>query len=342
MRAFRLTAPGHTDVVDVVEPRPHAGEVLLQVRAAGVCRTDLALRRSGAARLPVTLGHEIVGDVLEAGPDAHAPAPGTTVAVYELIGCGRCAACRRGEDNLCREGAPDVPGITRDGGMAERVVVPARNVVDLPGLDPLEAAPLTDAGMTALHAVERGRPWLAADAAALVIGVGGLGHLAVQFAAATAEARVIAVDVDEPRLSLAQQLGAAHGVLAGEGAVERVLEATGGDRVDVAFDFVGSQESLDLAAHVVARGGAIVVTGGGGGRLCITAAMGAGRAPEREVSIVHTFGGTRADLVLALELAAAGRVHSEVQAYGLEEAGRALAELEAGRVLGRAVVVPGS
>jgi propanol-preferring alcohol dehydrogenase len=342
MRAYRLTAPGQAEVVDAPEPRPGPGEVLLQVRAAGVCRTDLGLLRSGAPRMPVTLGHEIAGDVLEAGPDAGAPAPGTTVAVYELIGCGRCAACRRGEDNLCREGVPEVPGITRDGGMAERVVVPARNLVEVGGIPAPEAAPLTDAGMTALHAVERGRPWLDADAAAVIIGVGGLGHLAVQFVAATAEARLIAVDVDEPRLRLAERIGAAHGVRAGEGAAERVLAANGRRRLDVAFDFVGSQESLDLAAHVVGRGGAIVVTGGGGGRLCITAVMGAGRAPEREVSMVHTFGGTRADLARALELAAAGRVHSEVQAYGLEDAGRALADLDAGRVLGRAVVVPGS
>ncbi len=341
MRAYRLSAPGQAEVVDVPEPRPGDGEVLLQVRAAGVCRTDLGLLRSGAARLPVTLGHEIVGDVLEAGPGADAPAAGTTVAVYELIGCGRCAACRRGEDNLCRNGVPDVPGITRDGGMAERIVVPARNLVEVGPLDPLEAAPLTDAGMTALHAVERGRPWLAPDATAVVLGVGGLGHLAVQFVAATAKTLLIAVDVDQPRLDLAAQLGAAHCVLSGAGAAERVVAANGGRRVDVAIDFVGSQESLNLAAHVVRRGGAIVVTGGGGGRLCIDAVMGAGRAPEREVSMIHTFGGTRAELVEALALAAAGRISSRVQGFGLEEAGRALAALEAGRVLGRAVVVPG-
>src|SRR5215217_4452465 len=142
MRAYRLSAPGQAEVVDLPEPRPGHGEVLLQVRAAGVCRTDLALLRSGAGRLPVTLGHEIVGDVIEAGPEAEGRAAGTTVAVYELIGCGRCAACARGEDNLCRGGVPDVPGITRDGGMAERVVVPARNLVDIGSLDPLEAAPL--------------------------------------------------------------------------------------------------------------------------------------------------------------------------------------------------------
>jgi alcohol dehydrogenase, propanol-preferring len=342
VRAYRLTAPCRADVVDVPEPRPGPGEVLLRVRAAGVCRTDLALLRAGADRLPLTLGHEIVGDVLDAGPDADAGAVGTTMAVYELIGCGRCAPCLRGEDNLCRDGVPGVPGITRDGGMAELVVVPARNLVEIGRVDPLEAAPLTDAGMTAFHAVGRARPWLTAGASVVVIGVGGLGHLAVQFVAATSETTVIAVDVDQERLDLATGLGATHGVLSGEGAAGRVLAANDGRPVDAAIDFVGSQDSLDMAAHVVARGGSIVVTGGGGGRLSIDAVMGAGRAPEREVSMVHTFGGTRADLVGALALAQAGDVHTTVQAFGLEEAGRALAELDAGRVLGRAVVVPAS
>jgi alcohol dehydrogenase, propanol-preferring len=342
VRAYRLTAAGRADVVDVPEPRPGPGEVLLRVRGAGVCRTDLALLRAGADRLPVTLGHEIVGDVLEAGPDADGGAVGTTVAVYELIGCGRCGPCLRGEDNLCRAGVPEVPGITRDGGMAELVVVPARNLVAIGDVDPLEAAPLTDAGLTAFHAVGRARPWLTPDAAVVVIGVGGLGHLAVQFVAAISEATIIAVDVDQERLDLANGLGATHGVLSGAGAAERVRAANGGLPVDAAIDFVGSQESLDMAAQVVARGGSIVVTGGGGGQISINAVMGAGRVPEREVSIVHTFGGTRPDLVEVLALAQAGHVHTTVQAFGLEEAGRALGELEAGRVLGRAVVVPGS
>ena len=340
MRAYRLSRAGHAAVVDVERPAPGPGEALLRVLAAGVCRTDLSLLRSGAPTLPVTLGHEIVGEVVELGSGVSSPATGTTVAVYELIGCGECAACRRGEDNLCRNVAPAVPGVTRDGGMAELVVVPARNLVEVGGVDPVAAAPLTDAGMTALHAVERGRAWLGADAAAVVIGVGGLGHLAVQFVAATSEARVIAVDIDAARLELAAQLGAAHGVRSGEGAAAGVVEANGGRPVDVVLDFVGSQESLDLAAQVTGRGGAIVVTGGGGGRLCIHAVMGAGRVPEREVTMIHTFGGTRADLRRALALAAAGRVQSHVETFGLEDAGRALTDLGAGRVLGRAVIVP--
>jgi propanol-preferring alcohol dehydrogenase len=342
MRAYRLLAPGRAELVDVEAPRPGPGEVMLRVLAAGVCRTDLALVRDGASQVPVTLGHEIAGEVVALGPGVRDWAPGARVAVYELIGCGVCARCGRGEDNLCREGAPAVPGVTRDGGMAELVAVPARNLVGLGDLDPVEAAPLTDAGMTALHAVQRGRPWLegSADPVAVVIGIGGLGHLAVQFLGASASARIIAVDRVAEHLALAQQLGAAQSVTAGPAAVEQVLEASAGRPVDVVFDFVGSQDSLDLAARVTGRGGAIVVAGGGGGRLVLAAQMGTGRFPEREVTMVHTFGGTRADLAGALALAAAGRVRSHVQPFALEEADRALAELAAGSVLGRALLVP--
>jgi propanol-preferring alcohol dehydrogenase len=338
MIAYRLLAPGRAELVDVDEPHPRPDEVRLRVLAAGVCRTDLSLVRSGGPKLPVTLGHEIVGEVVELGTAVRSPSIGTAVAVYELIGCGRCVRCARGEDNLCREGPPTVPGVTRDGGMAEQVVVPARNLVELGAIDPVQAAPLTDAGMTARHAVERGRPWLMRDGVAVVVGIGGLGHLALQFLDATADAQVIAVDVDAARLDFARELGAAECVPAGDGAAERVVEANGGRPVDVVLDFVGSQETLDLAARVAGRGGAIVVAGGGGGRLCVTAEMGTGRFPEREVMIMHTFGGTRADLVDALAHAQAGRIHSRVQRFGLDEAGRALAELEAGRVLGRAVL----
>jgi propanol-preferring alcohol dehydrogenase len=342
MRAYRLIAPGRAEVVDAPEPRPGSGEALLRVRGAGVCRTDLGLVRAGAENLPVTLGHEIVGDVLELGPDTDGPSAGTSVAVYELVGCGECAPCRRGEDNLCRRGVAGVPGVTRDGGMAELVVVPARNLIDIGALDPIEAAPLTDAGMTAFHAVARARPWLTPEGAALIIGVGGLGHLAVQFVAATAQTRIIAVDVDERRLEFAAQLGAAHGVLSGSGAAERVLEANRGERIDVVIDFVGSQESLELAAQTVPRGGAIVVAGGGGGRHCIEAKPGVGRSPDREVTMLHSFGGSRADLAEALARAEAGHVHSTVQQFALEDAGAALTALETGRVLGRAVIVPGA
>jgi propanol-preferring alcohol dehydrogenase len=342
VRAYRLIAAGHAEVVDVPRPEPRPGEVLLRVLAAGVCRTDLALLRSDGdgLALPVTLGHEVVGEVIALGEGVAGPQRGTVVAVYELLGCGRCSACGRGQDNLCRDVTPGAIGITRDGAMADHVVVPARNLVALGDVDPVHAAPLTDAGMTALHAVERGRPLLEPGATAVVVGIGGLGHLAVQFLRATSEVRVLAVDVDRARLDLAADVGADDGVLTGPDAAGGILAANGGRKVDVVFDFVGGQESLDLAAEVTGRGGAIVVTGGGGGRLCITARMGAGAAPDREIAMVHTFGGTRDDLVRALALAEAGRVHTHVETYELAAAGRALADLDAGKVLGRAVLVP--
>jgi propanol-preferring alcohol dehydrogenase len=225
--------------------------------------------------------------------------------------------------------------------MADHVVVPARNLVPLEAVDPVHAAPLTDAGMTALHAVERARRLLEPGATAVVVGIGGLGHLAVQFLrATTSRVRIIAADVEAARLDFASDLGADAGVLTGPGAADAIRAANGGRQADVVLDFVGAQDTLDLAAAVTRRGGAIVVTGGGGGRLAITARMGAGGAPDREVELVHTFGGTRADLAQALALAGAGRVRTQARAYDLAAAGVALAELGAGNVLGRAVLVP--
>ena len=129
-------------------------------------------------------------------------------------------------------------------------------------------------------------------------------------------------------------------MLSGEQAADELLASNEGRKVDVVFDFVGSQASLDLAAEVTGRGGAIAVTGGGGGRLSLTAEMGAGRAPDREVAIVHTFGGTREDLIGALALAEAGRVRTSVERFALRDVVRAFDELEAGRILGRAVLEP--
>src|SRR3954468_6660570 len=238
MRAYRLTAAGRAALVEVPRPEPGPGEALLRVLAAGVCRTDLDLLRSGGAGhpLPVTLGHEIVGEVVTGAER------GTLVAVYELLGCGGCVACARGGDNVCRDIVPGAIGITRDGGMADHVVVPARNLVPLGDVDPVRAAPLTDAGMTALHAVERARRLLEPAATAVVVGIGGLGHLAVQFLRATSQVRIIAADVEAARLDFAADLGAHAGVLTRPGAADAIRAANGGRQADVVLDFVGAQD----------------------------------------------------------------------------------------------------
>src|SRR3954453_10199977 len=211
MRAYRLTAAGRAALVELPRPEPGPGQALLRVLAAGVCPTDLDLLRSGGAGhpLPVTLGHEIVGEVVTGAER------GAIVAVYELLGCGGCVACARGEDNVCRDVVPGAVGITRDGGMADFVVVPARNLVTLGAVEPIHAAPLTDAGMTALHAVERARRLLEPGATAVVIGIGGLGHLAPQFLRASSPVRIVAADLAAARLDFAADLGADDGVLTG-------------------------------------------------------------------------------------------------------------------------------
>ena len=303
-RAYRLLSAGRAETVDVPRPEPGPDEVLLRVLAAGVCRTDLALLRGGGAdgvTLPVTLGHEVVGEVVALGEGLSAPQRGAAIAVYELLGCGGCSACSRGEDNVCRDVVPGAIGITRDGGMADHVVVPARSLVAVGDVDPVHAAPLTDAGMTALHAVERGRALLEPGEVAVVVGIGGLGHLAVQLLRATSELRVLAVDVDSARLDI----GADDGIAAGPGAAEDVLAANAGRKVDAVFDFVGTQESLDLAAEVT------------------SAAADRHHGRRRRPAVDRRADGSR-----------------HVAVHDLAAAGRVLADLDAGKVLGRAVLVP--
>ena len=342
MLAYRLIGAGQAEVLDLPRPEPGPGEVLLRVLAAGVCRTDLALLRGGGdgLALPVTLGHEIVGEVVERGEGVATPERAALVAVYELLGCGACRACAGGRDNVCRDVSPGAIGITRDGGMADHVVVPARNLVALGDVDPVHAAPLTDAGMTALHAVERGRPLLEPGATAVVVGIGGLGHLAVQFLRATSDARVIAVDVDRARLDFAAESAPTTASCRGRMPRRASSPRTAAARSTSSSTSSARRRASTSPRQVTGRGGAIVVTGGGGGRLSITAQMGAGGAPDREIAMVHTFGGTRDDLVQALALAEAGRVRTHVEVHDLAAAGRVLAELDAGKVLGRAVLVP--
>ena len=171
------------------------------------------------------------------------------------------------------------------------------------------------------------------------MGIGGLGHLAVPLLRATSEVRVLAVDVDRARLDFAAEIGADDGIAAGPGAAEDVLAANAGRKVDAVFDFVGTQESLDLAAEVTRRGGGIVVTGGGG-RLSITARMGAGGAPDREIAMVHTLRGHPRGSRTGARARRGGQGRTHVAVHDLAAAGRVLADLDAGNVLGRAVLVP--
>ncbi len=340
MQAFRLVAPHTARLVTVDRPQPGAGEVLLEVGAAGACHSDLHVLDAPDALgmpMPFTLGHETAGWIEAVGAGVTAFQPGDAVAVYGIVGCGRCVACLAGRDNECRATPPGGIGLGRDGGMAEFVVVPARQLVPIGDLDVTQAAPLTDAALTPYHAIALTRRNLRPGSICVVIGVGGLGHMAVQILKATTAARILAVDTREDALTLASEVGAHHTVRSDASAVEAIRQiagpAPGG--ADVVLDCVGAPATVDLARAVVTTGGDIAIVGLAGGALPV----GFGTLPM-EVRVVVPFWGTKAELRDVIALAQAGAITAHVQTFALSDAQRAYDDLRAGRVQGRAVVVP--
>jgi propanol-preferring alcohol dehydrogenase len=343
MRAIRLTHWQSDPVLsEVPVPEPRGAEVLVEVGAAGLCRTDLHIMSSAPATypytLPFTLGHEIAGRVVALGPEASAVSEGDPVVVYSRWGCGECWQCRNGRDNACARTpvGPHGAGLGRDGGLAEYVVVPsARYLVPAQGLDPVSAAPLTDAALTPYHAVKLSLPQLQPNTTAVVLGVGGLGHMGVQVLKAISDARIVAVDLRTAALELATAAGA-DVVLSADGLTPEDIRAqTGPDGAAVVLDFVGNDATLGLAAGSVAQGGDVTFVGRGGGELRV----GPGLIPYETTVRMPTWG-TAAELAEVLELARNGAIRSEAEVFGIEDTISAYGRLRQGEVLGRAVVVP--
>ncbi len=343
MQAVRLESwASAPELVEVPVPVPTGDEVLLRVDAAGLCQSDLHVMDAPAGRLPYrlpfTLGHEIAGTVVAVGESAGSRWMGVACLVHGIWGCGECRNCRRGRENYCLRlaGGPVGGGLGWDGGLAEFVLVPsARHLVRNPGLDPEAAAPLTDAGLTALHAVAEHRH-LAAGGTTLLVGSGGLGHLALQLLLAVPDPYVVVVDTRPAARDLAMSLGAA-GVAGDVRAGAALLSASGrGDGADLVLDFVGATGTLADIPEVLAPGGALVIVGSGGG--AVEAAKG-GRLPLGW-QLAAPFWGPRADLVRVVELAHQGALRAETAAYALTDAVEAYQELRRGAVHGRAVVVP--
>ena len=263
---------------------------------------------------------------------------GDPVVVYSRWGCGSCWQCANGRDNACArtQRGPHGGGLGRDGGLAEYLLVPsARYLVPAAGLDPVPAAPLTDAALTSYHAVKLSLAQLRPGSTALVLGVGGLGHMAVQVLKAITPARVVAVDVRDAALELARAAGADVTLSTDGLTVEDIRAATGLDGATVVIDFVGSSATLPLAAGSVAQGGDVTFVGRGGGELRVAP----GLIPYESTVRMPTWG-TVAELAEVVELAAAGKIHSEAEVFGLDDAVSAYGKLRQGEVLGRAVVVP--
>lgn len=331
---------------EVERPSPGPGEVLLKVAGAGACHSDVAIYKEFAEGAPGSLapsfilGHENSGWVEEVGPGVEGFETGDAYLVYGPIGCGRCKACSRGQDTYC-ENAATMPylgvGLGRDGGMAEYVVVPARNLVPLGDADPVTAAPLSDAGLTPYHAIKAALPHLArGGATALVIGLGGLGQIGVQILTALTGATVIATDMKEDAMRRAEESGALT-VPGGTGQVEAIRALTGGRGVDAAFDFVGATPTVKTAQASMAQGGRLTVVGIAGG-----VTEWSFFTNPYESTITNTYWGTIEDLHEVVAMFRSGQIHPEVERYPMDGALEAYRKLEAGELSGRAVVVPHS
>lgn len=347
MKAVQLVAPGILEVRDVDVPEPGAGEVLVRVAAAGMCGSDAHIVHAKQALfpLPMTLGHETAGFVEKLGPGVQGFTQGQGVLVAGIWGCGRCRACLDGRENACeywarRSPIPLGPGLGFAGGMAEFMIAPARALFPLGDLDPVEAAPLGDAGVTPCHAVNLVRAHLRADATVVVIGVGGLGHMALQILRATTACRIVAVDTDADRLAAAKRHGADECVRSDASALAALMQLTDGLGASVVFDFAGVSPTLALANAAVATYGAVVLVGLGAGAFSVVADAPPAGQPRWGVTLVRPYGATTRDIFETIGLAQRGKLKADLERHDLTDAPAVLASLVEGRVRGRAVLIP--
>jgi NAD+-dependent secondary alcohol dehydrogenase Adh1 len=341
VKAVRLHEFHEPPVVDDIPEPTIRGplDVIVKIGGAGVCRTDLHIMEGqwDAAMhtpLPYVLGHENAGWVHEIGPGVTNVAVGDTVILHPLVTCGLCRACRAGDDMHCINS--EFPGLSRDGGMAEYLLTSARACIKLdPQTQPKDVAALADAGITAYHAVRKAIPLLYPGTTCVVIGAGGLGHIGVQCLAALTATTIIVVDRNPDALKLAEQLGANHTVVADGGQVAAVQDLTGGAGANVVLDFVAEQGAENDGWNMTGEAGSHFVIGYGGTLHIPTLDI-----ITTERNIIGNIVGTYNDLAELMVLAEAGKVTLHTRTYPLEAAPDAIADLDAGRVRGRAILVP--
>ena len=341
MKAVRLHGYHQNPVVEDVPDPTIKGplDVIVKVGGAGVCRTDLHIidgqwDAAMSPTLPYTIGHENAGWVAEVGSAVTNVAPGDTVILHPSPTCGLCRACRAGRDMQCSNSS--FPGLDSDGGMAEYLLTSARACVKLdPSTQPKDVAALADAGITAYHAVRKAIPLLYPGTSCVVIGAGGLGHIGVQCLAALTATKIIVVDRNPDALKLAEQLGAAHTVVAAGGQVDAVKDLTDGAGADVVLDFVAEEGAEMDGFAMTAPAGSYYVIGYGGTLHIPTLDI-----ISTERNIIGNIVGTYNELAELMVLAQSGKVTLHTRTYPLEAAVEAITDLDAGRVRGRAILVP--
>ena len=329
-------------------PSPQGSEVLLRVSHCGVCHSDIHLQDGyfdlgggqkldvrGNRPLPFTLGHEIAGTVEAAGPEAKGVTQGKFYAAYPWIGCGKCGLCARGHEHLCN--APRVLGVTVDGGYATHVLVPhPRYLMDVDGIAPAIASALMCSGLTGYGAVKKALPYLRVGPL-LIVGLGGVGMMGLQFARALTDKPIFVADIDKTKREAALTLGAAEAFDPADGGVRKAIMKASGGGVGAAVDFAGSDKSFAFAHAPVAKGGAAIVVGLIGGSFSMPVPM----LPLRALTMMGSYVGSPTEAREMLELVKAGKVAPiPVELRPLAHAGATLDDLRAGKIVGRVVVTP--
>jgi NAD+-dependent secondary alcohol dehydrogenase Adh1 len=341
MKAVRVVGY-HTklQLTDIPEPkieRPH--DVVVRIGGAGVCRTDLHIlegqwEAKTGVELPYTIGHENAGWVHAIGDAVTNVKVGDKVILHPLITCGLCRACRFGDDVHCENS--QFPGIDTNGGYAEYLLTTARSVVKIDdALEPADVAALADAGLTAYHAAAKVARVTRPGNICVVIGAGGLGHIGIQVLKAISGVTVLVVDRNPDAVKLAEDIGADEGIVADGTHVQQILDRTGGHGVEAVLDFVGEGGATKEGVAMLRRAGNYFVVGYGENIDVPTIDI-----ISTEINFIGNLVGSYNDLQELMVLAAQGKVKLHTSKYPLDEFQRAIDDLDAGQVRGRAILVP--
>ncbi|MEM2203733.1 MAG: NAD(P)-dependent alcohol dehydrogenase [Sulfolobales archaeon] len=345
MKAAVLKKPQDRFYIEDIEtPKPTGHEILVRVRAAGMCHTDIHIWEGHfgpirveerGVRFPLVMGHEIAGEVAEIGDQVRGLQKGDYVVIYPWIGDGVCKRCLVGDENLCVRGTAPL-GILRNGGYAEYVLVPHwRYAVKIGGAYLDKIAPAACGGITAYNAVRKAA--LEPGDHVMILGIGGLGHLAIQMARKIYGASVIAVDIREEALRLAEKLGAEYLINPSKAKIdEEVMKITGGIGVDAAIDFVGTAATFSDALRSLKRGGRLVVVGLMGEYATFTIPL----LPMRGMEIRGAYVGGLRDLYDVARLIEKQIISIETSTYPLEEINDVFDRFRKGLITGRAIITP--
>lgn len=350
MKSYRLSSFGKPlEPHERDTPQPEGDQVLLRVRASGMCHSDLHLWEGGydlgrgerlvvtdrGVSLPLIMGHEATGEVVALGKRATGVEVGRQYLVYPWLGCGACPVCVGGDENLCA--TPRSLGIYQDGGYADHMLVPhARYLLDLDGLDPVAAAPLACSGVTTYSAIKKAGDLITREPI-VIFGAGGLGLMSLHLLKALGGVGAVVVDIDERKRAAAEAAGALA-VVDGTGSdvADRIVQAAGAPP-RVAIDFVGSESTAATAFACIPKGGKIISVGLFGG----AAPWSLPFIPLKAVTIQGSYVGNLAELTELLDLVRRERVPAiPITRVELDDVNRALGELRQGAVVGRAVLTP--